>query len=123
MENFHSQAMMQLIITRVNIKKNIYGKFHKINYHQNKNLIFFSDAFVETSQSFSTVIFHSNAGQRPKSSFDRSFSPEIKPLSRKTSLSNEMMRGNNGDADENDNLDFIQEEIAPGRKSIFKGIL
>lgn len=28
------------------------------------------------------------------------------------------MRGKNGNADENDNLDFIQEEIAPGKVSL-----
>jgi hypothetical protein len=63
------------------------------------------------------VIFHSKPGERPKSSVDRNFSPEIRPMPRKISMSNEMMRGRNG-ADENDNLDFIQEEIAPGKKNI-----
>lgn len=46
------------------------------------------------------------------------FGIEIRPKPRKSSLSNEMT-GNNGNFDENDNLAFIKEEIAPGLKILF----
>lgn len=75
--------------------------------------MFFLEAYVETSNSYSTVIFHSRAGERPRSCVETS---EKFPPNRKTSLSAEMLStgGRNGNSDENDNLDFIHEEIAPG---------
>jgi len=57
------------------------------------------------------VVYHSKAN-RPRSCNENIDAP--RPQERKSSLSNEMLRGKNGGTDENDNLDFIQEEIAPG---------
>ena len=50
------------------------------------------------------------------------FGNEIRPKPRKSSLSNEMT-GKNGNYDENDNLAFIKEEIAPGLVLIFNEFL
>lgn len=75
--------------------------------------IFLQDSYVETSQSYSIVVFHSKSKQRPKSAHEN---VEKYPQMRKTSMSSEMLAtgGNNGNADEN--LNFIKEEIAPGMK-------
>ncbi len=65
--------------------------------------------FVESTQN---IIFQS---ERPKSSIEKG-SPEIKPMPRKISLSSVNSENVEGKVDENANLDFIQEEIAPGEK-------
>jgi hypothetical protein len=58
------------------------------------------------------VVFHSKSSERPKSAFEPS---EKHQQLRKTSMSNDMLSkgDNNGNTDEN--LNFIKEEIAPGK--------
>lgn len=72
------------------------------------------DPYVETSKGYSTVVFHSKANERPKSWMGNSEKPPLPFI--KTSRSNDMLStgGRNGNSDENDNLAFIREEIAPG---------
>lgn len=71
------------------------------------------EPFVETRPSYSSVVYHSKVN-RPRSANENIEAP--RPQERKTSL-NETGYGKNGQTDENENLDFIQEEIAPGMLS------
>lgn len=80
---------------------------------QGFNAIFhFPEPYVETSQTFSNVVFHSKAIGSPKPT-TRAKSPDI----RKNSCSAEALSvTSNGD--ENCNFNFVQEEIAPGKRII-----
>ncbi|KAG5675871.1 hypothetical protein PVAND_005739 [Polypedilum vanderplanki] len=78
---------------------------HDSDYNNNS-----SEPYVETKPSYSSVVYHSKH-DRPKSCNDGN--NDNRPTSRKSSLSKETLRNKNG-TDENDNMDFIQEEIAPG---------
>jgi hypothetical protein len=82
-----------------------------INFNE-FNYFTISEAFVETGPSYSSVVYHSKNDVRHNSNEGRNLKS---PSSRKSSVSNERTRSRNGN-DENDNMDFIQEEIAPGKK-------
>lgn len=85
----------------------------KSNRRWNNNTKYLPDSYVETSQSYSTVVFHSKSKDRPKSAISEN--SDKYPQMRKTSMSTEMLStgGKNGKADQNFN--FVKEEIVPGR--------
>lgn len=94
---FNFQSMLRKTkYNRNSMKRSGDGKLSLPQDDYNNN----SESYVETSSSYSTVVFHSKGNDRAKSPQLRKNSPSPSTGSR------------NGNLDEN--LNFIQEEIAPG---------
>lgn len=73
-------------------------------------LIYILEPYVETSSSYSNVVFHSKSSEQSRSNIDV---PEPSSNGRRSSMDfNATLNDDFGD--ENDNLGFINEEIAPG---------